>query len=278
MEDIKNKLIEKLNYFKDGSLTMEDLLKEILDIIDIEERENNEEEAVSTKGPKYPKKKKEKMKKKQKEDNEENIDNEDTEEMEDIEEMEKTEEEEMSKYTEKEYFLFSDRIFNSEKFNGLRTDQLVEDIKLYKPDIYIDHQEKVSDKVFIKEIFSRDGNWYLKLVGDKNILEKFNHLSPSIVKDEKNEIYTISEISLTNNPKLPQSEVIEVGKYSASWEVLPKNFKKFILIKNDFKSLKLFNKFNRDKIEVKEEGSLSINSLKESIIKNLISEREDLYK
>lgn len=245
MEDLKNMLIEKLNYFKDGSLTIEDLIKDILEMIDLEN-----------------------MKKDNKEENKEEYKKEEK----DIEE------EEMSKYIEKEYFLFSDRIFNSEKFNGLRTDQLVEDIKLYKPDIYIDHQEKVSDKVFIKEIFSKDGNWYLKLVGDKNILEKYNHLSPSIVKDEKNEIYTISEISLTNNPKLPQSEVIEVGKYSASWEVLPKNFKKFILIKNDFKSLKLFNKFNRDKIEVKEDNGLNINTLKENIIKNLISERENLYK
>ncbi len=258
MEDkVKEKILENLNYWKDGNLTTEDLLKEILDLIDLEgkEEDKDEEMAMAGKGGKYKRKF---SKSKVDEDQEEEDNQDDTEEQ----------EEEMSKYIEKEFFLFGDKILNSEKFNNLNTNVLVEDIKKFKPDIYIDHQENISDKVFIKEIYNKNDNWYLKLIGDKDILEKFNHLSPSIVKS--GDVITVNEISLTNNPKLPQTDLVDVSKFSFEWSLLPSNLQKYILRFNDFTTLKVLNKRAKDKIMFDE--TIEIKDIKERLINSIVSE------
>jgi hypothetical protein len=227
-------LQEKINLLKEGALTPEDFLKDILEIFEAENQNKNLNDIL------------EKLlmmlinviqNKKNPQNSEENNDNE----MQVEENSKKTEDnkeeddKEVVEMMSKKYFLIWE---NSENpvLKHLNTNELIAKLHKFKKEIpiMIDHIDPVND-VFLQNIIKENGKYYVILRGNKNILEKYNYLSPTIIEYLNKAI--ISEISLTNNPKLPQP--ISLNFNSPIFTKLPQEFVDWYVLRGNTNHLKL---------------------------------------
>ncbi|MCS7227436.1 MAG: hypothetical protein NZ839_00540 [Endomicrobia bacterium] len=237
MEDfVKEELTNIVSMLKEDNITIEDAVKGIVEkianIIPAKEEQKTESKNVEEKEEKEEKKEEEK-------------------EMEDISSNSEI------KYISKKLVLFPADFPDAEK--------VVEDILKYKPPVFLEHSEDLSGKVFIKDIKKEGENYIIELVGEENLLADYEYCSVSLVKDSVEGITTVSEVSLTKDPKAMQ-KTLEISKYSASWEILPAVFKKFILITNDLKQLEVINRKRKQEIQINKKD------IKEILIEEIIKE------
>jgi hypothetical protein len=258
-------LYEKISLLKEGSLTTEDFLKDIMEILEKDNQENTINETLKNllielinliKNGQTIENKKDSEDNNNENNNEEN--NED-----DIEE----DNEEIVEMMSKKYFLIWE---NSENpiLKHLNINDLIQKLHKFKKEIpiMIDHIDPVND-VFIQDIIKENGKYYVILKGNKKILEKYNYLSPTIVEYLNKAI--ISEISLTNNPKLPQP--ISLNFNSPIFTKLPQEFVDWYVIKGNSNHLKLLETTLQDELNPPHSSQNSEINLIDKIFENILN-------
>ncbi len=257
-------LYEKISLLKEGSLTTEDFIKEIMDILEKENQENTINEALKNllmelinliRNEQVIENKKD-----EESNNNENNKNNNEEDMEE-------KDEEIIEMMSKKYFLIWE---NSENpiLKHLNVNELIQKLHKFKKEIpiMIDHIDPVDD-VFIQDIIKENNKYYVVLKGNKNVLEKYNYLSPTIVEYLNKAI--ISEISLTNNPKLPQP--ISLNFNSPIFTKLPQEFVDWYVIKGNSNHLKLLETTLQDELNPPQPSQNSEENLVDKIFNDILN-------
>jgi hypothetical protein len=257
-------LQEKISLLKEGALTTEDFIKEIMDVLEKGNQENNLNETLKNLLMELLSLMKNGQAIENKKDTENNGYNEDNNE-------EEENKKEVVEMMSKKYFLIWD---NSENpvLKNLNINELIQKLHKFKKEIpiMIDHIDPVDD-VFLQDIIKENGKYYVILKGNKNILEKYNYLSPTIVEYLNKAI--ISEISLTNNPKLPQP--ISLNFNSPIFTKLPQEFVDWYVIKGNSNHLKLLETTLKEELnppQTSEDVDL-VKSIFNNILKKIGSEK-----
>ena len=158
MENIINKLQEKISLYEEGSLTKEDLIKDLLDLMmsnfdnsDLNNTLNKILEILNSK-----------QNNKQNEDNEQN--NKQNEEI----------DEEVAEIMSKKYFLIWENS-NNPVLKNINIPNLISKLEKHKKiiPIKIDHIDEVDD-IKLSKIYKEDGKYFVELKGNKKILEKYS--------------------------------------------------------------------------------------------------------
>ena len=258
-------LQEKINLLKEGALTPEDFLKDILDIF---ENQNQDKEInnilkellmmlINMIQNKKETPVEENSYKKDETPQEENKEDDNKEEN----------DKEVVEMMSKKYFLIWE---NSENpvLKHLNINELIQKLHKFKKEIpiMIDHIDPVDD-VFLQDIIKEGNKYYVILKGNKNVLEKYNYLSPTIV-EYLNKVL-ITEISLTNNPKLPQP--IALNFNSPIFTKLPQEFVDWYVIKGNSNHLKLLETTLQDEINPPQPSQNSEVNLVEKIFSDILN-------